>query len=68
MSPTASSLVIIQEATPWIGVVTGCDIIGVYHSSDINAVLIGIGGIMRDLLKGAESRQVRLPGTARGIC
>ena len=67
MCSTTPNFVVI-DATLWVVVVTDCEAVKMHRGSDPNAASIGIGEVMRNLLKAAVSWESNLPGTVRGIC
>ncbi len=59
---------VVIDATLLIVVMTDCEAVIMHRGSDPNAASIGIGEVMRNLLKAAVSCESNLPGTVRGIC
>ena len=59
---------VVIDATLLIVVMTDCEAVIMHRGSDLNAASIGIGEVMRNLLKAAVSWESNLPGTVRGIC
>ena len=59
---------VVVDATLLIVVMADCEAVIMHCGSDPNAASIGIGEVMRNLLKATASWESNLPGTVRGIC